>query len=77
MLAGIMIRRRSDEDLSAITLNPSSVLISGEDVRAGGEPAEELPRERDGRSAGREPAHVGEKVSSPSPDRRHHPEQHW
>lgn len=50
-----MIRRvrelRSDEDLSAITLNPSSVLMSGEDVsgresagQVGREPAEEQPK---------------------------------
>lgn len=44
--------RRLDEDLSAITLNPSSVLMSGEDVRerasvrrAGREPAGEVPQE--------------------------------
>lgn len=63
--------RRSDEDLSAITLNPSSVLMSGEDVRGresasrpGREPAEGTATSRDVRSSGPKPAHVGDNLWS-------------
>lgn len=73
MLAGIMIRRarerRSDGDLSAITFEPSSVLMSGEDERKSfrGGGLQGSRREKRRKILWTEPAWRG----TDHPDRRH------